>query len=214
MISNADLSAVLCAPNGASAAELREMRSKLSVADAERGVSELEAVRRKALINGSDQDVDRIEKDLGRAKREVERTVAAVEELDARIVAAEKAELNAELDAAIAEATAQCRHMGEDFDGLRKNLDEAARAIARIWDRRSFIKDTNERVVMHGRRHTAVPTPYSLFSSSTMGKRELPVEVFLLNPTILVMGSPDGYRFGWALDALAAACRVLDEKKA
>lgn len=92
---SADVSAILCGDAvSASAAELREIRDSLSVANAEHRVSELTEARRKALIDGSDDEVvDRVDKDLERANRDVQRTAAAVEELDRRIAAADQAEL-------------------------------------------------------------------------------------------------------------------------
>lgn len=204
MITSAKLSAFLREKaDGASAAELRELRSKLSVADAERQASEIEAARRKALVNGSDEEVDALERRLNAAKREVERLAAAVEELDARIAAAEQAELAAELDAITAAAKKRRSEMGEDFAALGKALDEAARAMARIAGGHAFVKQSNERLVSH--RRAAVKEPYMLFFDKHGNP---PTETLFLGTwTLVLKGSPEGFRFIETFRQLAEVCR-------
>lgn len=205
MITSVELSAFLRdRADGASAAELHELRSKLSVADAERRVAEIEAARREALVRGSDATVDAVESNLNAAKREVERTAATIEELDARIAAAERAELNAELYSLAAEATNQRTKMGEDFATLGKSLDEAARAVARIQDGFRLIGQTNKRLLAH--RRAAVQDPYSLYQNK-FGQSPPPAALFEGGPRVLVFGRADGYEFRGAFDKLAEACR-------
>lgn len=90
------------------AAELRTKLEALDQEAAEAAVAAAEATRREALLSGSDKDVDKAEAALTATRRELDRLVAAREELAARIPAAEIAERDAGLAAerAVIEAEA------------------------------------------------------------------------------------------------------------
>lgn len=80
----------------ASAAELRAALDSLSAPDAEREVDAIEAERRRILLDGTDADLATIETRISAACRTLERTTAAIDELQRRLAETERAEGDAE----------------------------------------------------------------------------------------------------------------------
>lgn len=76
----------------ATSGELRETVATLSVKDAEKRVSALEAKHRQALLYGSVSDQERLESEIEVANREVMQISAAIEDLTLRISEAEARE--------------------------------------------------------------------------------------------------------------------------
>jgi chromosome segregation ATPase len=93
----------------ASSVELRQALTGLSTEDAERLVNELEAERRRALLDADDAELEALEAKLAKANLELERTRARISELHARITQAEAAERAAELTAERASVESQAQ---------------------------------------------------------------------------------------------------------
>lgn len=143
----------------ASSAELREMREKLSVVGAEARVAEFEAARRKALIGGSDQEVDQIEKDIDRANRDVERTVAAIEELTVRIAAAEECERCDEIERRAATARKDWETLKQCYLAIHKKQTELADLLFKVKELEERLRLYCAFVDENGRSDLKVDSP-------------------------------------------------------
>jgi hypothetical protein len=103
-----------------SSAALQSVRDTLAVDLAQQAVQELETERQRLLLEGNDKQVLAIEQEITIARLDVERTNAAIAELDKRIAAA----LSAEGDQA----------KREQYSAARKKVDEAVRRLAAEYD--------------------------------------------------------------------------------
>ncbi|EJW12617.1 hypothetical protein A33M_1900 [Rhodovulum sp. PH10] len=108
------------------AAELRNAVTKISVRDLEATVAELEAERRRLLLDGTDDQVAGVEAKITIANRDVERACAAVEEYTARIAEAEARERMAGLERLAAEN----RGRRAELRRVLLDIHEAAAALA------------------------------------------------------------------------------------
>lgn len=143
----------------ATAAELRDAIGKLSVADAERRVTELEANQREILLHGTEADADAVETEITRANRDVTRTVAAIEDLTLRIAEAEARELPGLIEQRATE-NRKCweslRHSYLEIDRLASQL---AAAMARNEALMNEFRAGNVYVVNAGRSDLKLPPP-------------------------------------------------------
>jgi hypothetical protein len=112
------------------AAELREARDQLSVQEAEKVVEELEAQRRKALLDGSsEKDIEAIERQIATANRDVERTAAAIEAITVRIAEAEASEHQQEIERTHDEVVKLWYEMRDNLTAIDKAAEELARLL-------------------------------------------------------------------------------------
>lgn len=112
----------------ASASDLRQALAAIDVDDAERSADELEAARRRVLIEGDDRELAEVDERIVVANRQIERLVAARQELESRLAAAELAEaaaaLDAERDAAEKEIAATAKVVRDRYPKLAGEMVE------------------------------------------------------------------------------------------
>lgn len=153
-----------------SAAELRTDLATLSVAGAERAVDELEAKRRQALLDASDEEIERIESELTVANRNVERTVAAITELTERISAAEDRERREDVETKIAEAI-ECRRTAiAALIEMDKHAFALAKALGTFEANENIIQRANEFARQQGRIELKVKSAGSSFAELFDGR--------------------------------------------
>lgn len=146
------------------AAELRTKLEALDQEAAEAAVAAAEAARREALLGGTDKDVDKAEAALTAAHRELDRLVAAREELAARIPAAEiaerdaaliaeRAEIETEADAIKAEFKARWPSLVAEAVAMLERLQEIERRAERFGLRLASDEFRGQTLPVHGFSH-------------------------------------------------------------
>lgn len=129
-----------------SAADLKKARSEIDLAAIDARIAKAAAARKQALLIGEDSDVAQAEAALARETLERERTQIAVDELDRRIVDAERTEKIAafvkQRDAVRAQVEAAAKAVRERYPSLARELAalvemvKAANAGAAAWNSR------------------------------------------------------------------------------
>jgi hypothetical protein len=142
----------------ATSADMRAALAQLSIEDAERAASDLEAERRRILLDGSDRELTAVEEKISAAWRQVERMTAAREELEARIAAIEAKEkadaFNAERKAIEDEAQAAADALRKEYPAIARKLiamlerTEKADTATREFNRRIFQSAPHLRIEM------------------------------------------------------------------
>jgi hypothetical protein len=117
-----------------SAAEIEDALSRINIDEMERAAEELEAERRRILLDGSDKDLEAIEARITVANRDIERAVAAKEELERRLGDAVAAEQNGERLARYRTAKAKgeqaAARLAKEYPGYAKGIVDLIRIIA------------------------------------------------------------------------------------
>lgn len=141
-----------------SSGALRAARDQINLDALEQTVIEFEQQRAKLLLDGSDRDVDAIEKQITEANREVERAHAMHRELGARIEQAEAAEdqaaRQAKYEAAKAEnrkAKSALREYVKAASNIRECLVTLARAQIAIAEANAYLPDGCEPIIAEER---------------------------------------------------------------
>lgn len=122
---------------------LRETSSALDLARAAR--SELEARRPSVLVDGTDEDLDKLESEIASRAREIDRLEAVAAELGPRIKAAERAEALADQERRKAAANAAHAEAVELLDGeYRKAAERIQEILVRVTECKAVIKDARD----------------------------------------------------------------------
>lgn len=181
------------------AENLREVLAQLDLPAAERAVEELTATRQAALLEATDAEVAKIEDRLAKAIRDRDRAVAAKQELETRLTAAEHAEAEAALDAKIAAAEKRAEAAAA---AVRKALEvHGAPIVAALAE---AAKSAEELSVI-GRSLGIAPTrPYPASMESRLNGLFWPSKVNTPHSVLLTTSLPPvGKSSGWgaALEA-------------
>ncbi|RWE11565.1 MAG: hypothetical protein EOS61_15660 [Mesorhizobium sp.] len=117
-----------------SVAELERALGQIDIPSLEAEAEKLEEERRRALLDGTDKDVELVERKIEVANREVERAYAAQAELTKRIelakAAATESELRARYDGAKAKSDAAGKMLQKEYPELAKRLVSLIRTLA------------------------------------------------------------------------------------
>lgn len=117
------------------AAQMREARGQINVAELQAAIDALNAKRREALLTGSDIEVRAIEADLEKARLAFDRASVAAEELDRQIAEAESAEseaaFNARYQAAVTARNAAMAKIESDYAAGATLILRAVEAVVK-----------------------------------------------------------------------------------